>query len=172
MSQPYFENDENWAKLWEEMESWKGTPYRHLAMAKNRGADCTLFIGGVWKALGILDGIEFDYYPKDWHIHTEEELVLDSFIKHYQKHYNPGLGLKRFGPLKVDELMRGDILGFNYPDRDIMVSHHAAIWIGTIMKTRQRKIMINSIEKRGVVHLQYGSHWEKRLTNVFRVMEA
>lgn len=172
MSRPYFENNENWERMWAEMEAWKGTPYRHLTMAKGRGADCTLFIGGVWKACGVLDDVTYDYYPKDWHEHTQDELVLESIFRHYQDHCQKGLKLERFGALKTDELMRGDLITFNYPARGITVSHHAALWIGTIMKTRQRKIMINSIEGRGVVHLQYGSFWENRLTNVFRVMEA
>jgi cell wall-associated NlpC family hydrolase len=169
---PYFAKEENWSRMWEEMESWRGTPYRHLQMTKGRGADCTLFIGGVWKACNVLDDVIYDYYPKDWHVHTEEELVLDSIFRHYQDHCKEGLVLERFGPLPVEELLRGDLITFNYPKRNIIVSHHAALWIGTIMKTRQRKIMINSIENQGVVHMQYGSHWENRLTNVFRVMEA
>lgn len=170
MVSPYFENDDNWARMWEEMESWRGTPYRHLTMAKGRGADCTLFIGGVWKACGVLDDVTYDYYPKDWHEHTEEELVLESIFRHYQDHCREGLEVKRFGPLDESELIRGDLITFNYPGRHIFVSHHAALWIGTIFETRQRKIMINSIEQKGVIHMQYGTFWKNRLTNVFRVM--
>jgi len=172
MIRPYFESEHNWARMAAEMEEWRGTPYRHLTMAKGRGADCTLFIGGVWKACGVLDAVTFDYYPKDWHIHTEEELVLDSIFRHYQDHCRDGLKLEKFGPLETDKLIRGDLLTFNYPAREIWVSHHAALWIGTIIETRQRNLMINSIEGRGVINLQYGTFWKNRLTNVFRVMEV
>ncbi|MDA3788069.1 MAG: hypothetical protein PF503_06205 [Desulfobacula sp.] len=172
MDIPYFENNQNWLKLWEELESWKGTPYRHLTMVKGRGADCTLFIGGVWKTIGILSKVNYEYYSTDWHEHTDEEMVIESIMRHHRDHCNEGFTLQRFGPLETDELIRGDILLFNYPARGILVSHHAAVWIGTIFKTRQRKIMTNSIEGRGVCQLQYGSFWQRRLTNVFRVMEG
>jgi len=172
MSQAYFENEGNWARMLSEMKSWQGTPYRHLTMTKGRGVDCTLFIGGVWKACGVLNDVTYDYYSKDWHIHTEEELVLESIFRHYQDHCNEELKLERFGSLETSELIRGDLLTFNYPARKIQVSHHASLWIGTIVETRQRDLMINSIEGRGVVELQYGTHWKNRLTNVFRVMEV
>lgn len=169
---PYFENDDNWNELQVEMATWLGTPYRHLAMTKGRGADCTLFIGGAWRNCGILDEVTHDYYPKDWHVHTQDEMVLESISRHYKEHFKGGLEVIRFDPMDASELIRGDLLTFNYPARGILVSHHAALWVGNILETRQRNIMINAVEQRGIIHMQFGSYWRNRLTNIFRIMEV
>ncbi len=169
MKVPYFEDDVMWQKCKEEAISWEGTPYRHLWMSKGRGADCTLFIAAIWKELGILSDVTYEYYPKDWHIHAPSNMVLDSLQRHIRDHATSGISIDDIDPKKEEEWMRGDMLAFALTETG--VTNHAMIWFGDFEETRQRKQMYNSINDQGVCRLTYGSFWRKHLTNVFRVMK-
>lgn len=162
---PYFEDDGAWYAYYEELMSWVGTPYRHLKMTKGRGADCTLFIGSTWLAVGILTKIEFDYYPRDFYYHCKGELVLDSLHRHFNQYSGEGFCIKKI-EIKKD-FMRGDALTFATATD---ITNHAAVWLPYNPVTNERNKMINSINDRGVCELQYGSWWADRLTSVFRIM--
>ena len=98
--EPYFKDDKVWENFLSIIESWEGTPYRHLAMCKGGGADCTLFIGACWVEAGILTEVKYDYYSSDWHIHTKEERVLDGLYRHFRDHTTPGFDVLK---LTTDE---------------------------------------------------------------------
>ena len=82
----YFDDPHAWEAFRSEAESWIGTPYRHLQRCKGRGADCTLFIGQTLLDVGVLTRLEYGYYPRDWHEHTDEEYVLEASRLHIRDH--------------------------------------------------------------------------------------
>lgn len=163
---PLFEDDRQWKKLLTILRSWEGTPYRHLQMVKGRGADCTLFLGGVFLESGLLTDVEYEYYARDWHIHTREELVMNNLIKHLQENMRDGLNPLVFIAEEQDEDMppplRGDLLGFSTVVTGI--TNHASIYIGGGR-------MIHSIIGRGVSEIKVGNFWKEKLTVIFRVMK-
>ena len=165
---PYFYDDQAWDLCRKEMLSWEGTPYRHLTMVKGRGADCTLFVGAVWKSLGILEYVTHDYYPRDWHIHTSLELVKNGFEWHFRNALRKGYSM-----IDVDnrtDFIRGDVLCFATTSTG--VTNHTAIWCGYWPETKEKDQMFNSIDssRRGVCRIKYGSWWRARLTSILRVM--
>ena len=164
---PLFEDDRQWDLLLDILKSWEGTPYRHLQMVKGRGADCTLFLGGVFLEAGILKNVEYDYYSRDWHIHTKEELVMDSLMKHLELNVRKGLSAVKFVSEKINNgdmpgLVRGDLLGFSTVLTG--VTNHASIYIGG-------QKMVHSINGRGVSKVQFGNFWKNKLTVIFRIMK-
>ena len=162
---PLFKDNVRWDGLLAVLRSWGNTPYRHLQMVKGRGADCTLFLGGVFLEAGILDSVEYDYYARDWHIHTQEELVMDNLIRHLQNNVASGLTSLVFTSEGDDKdmpaFMRGDLLGFSTVATG--VTNHASIYIGNGR-------MIHSIIGRGVSEIKFGNYWKEKLTVLFRVM--
>ena len=77
-----FEKDILWERFLIICEDWYGTPYSHMQKAKRRGVDCTLFIAECLREAGFISKVEYDYYPRDWHIHTNEEIVLNNIKNH------------------------------------------------------------------------------------------
>lgn len=141
---PLFSDDAQWARFSKIALSWMGTPYRHLQVAKGElgGADCTLFIGSAMVEAGYLTRLDYDYYPRDWHIHSEEEIVLESMHRHFPGLLASGLGCVFGGP--ETELMRGDMVAYRTP-RSKRVNHTAIAWgDGRVL---------NAIQKRGVCWL-------------------
>jgi len=165
---PYFNDDDAWEKYQKEVISWENTPYRHLTMVKGRGADCTLFIGAQWLALGILTKVKFDYYPKDWHKHDPTEFVIEQMWWHWKNFSAPGFEIMKIDTREEQDFLRGDILCFALSTTG--VTNHAAIWFGYWPPTREKRQMYNSINDRGVCRLTYGSFWRDKLTYIFRVM--
>lgn len=157
---PYFIMDEVWEKFLEVIDSWMGTPYKHLTMVKGRGADCTLFIAACWKEFQILNKVTYDYYPRDWHIHSTDELVLNGLYRHFSDHCHEGFSIARFLP-KEEVKMRGDMLVFATTKTG--VSNHASIYLGG-------KMMAHSINGRGCSKFPFGGFWDRKITTIFRIM--
>jgi len=160
---PYFDDDQAWAEYKAILLSWVGTPFRHMWSAKGRGTDCTLFLGSAMLEHGILTKLEYDYYPKDWHIHTQEEIVMDTFYRHIQNNMAPGYGVEWL-PSVHEELKRGDILGFSTTSTG--VTNHCGI-----VMDFPKPFMINCINQRGVRVIPVVSWWFKYLKNIFRVVK-
>ena len=136
---PVFAQDFMFNKLVEILESWKGTKYRHLTGVKGRGADCSLYLAHCFLELGLLTKIEHDYYSRDWHIHTKNQLVRDGFTKHLSE--NMAEGHTGFYTDTDADPMRGDLVGFSM--RCNGITNHVACYIGD-------GICWHSIEGRGV----------------------
>lgn len=68
-----------------EARSWIGTPYHHMAYVKGRngGVDCGMIVIGVYSALGFWPFFDPRPYPRQFHMHRQEEwyrnLVRDRF---------------------------------------------------------------------------------------------
>ena len=167
----YFISDEIWENYLQELKSWKGTPYRHLQMAKGKGADCALFIGATWFNIGVLKEIVYEYYSRDWYNSEPTEKVLESLYFHFNACANDGFRIKmikdKSDPLSIDDLMRGDAICFS--TNPAGVTNHAAVYIGN-------GVMVHSNDnaRRGVVESQFGDEgrfWHRHLTYAFRIIK-
>lgn len=162
--QPAFLNNDLREKYLKILLSWKGTPYRHLTAKKGRGADCTLLIAAALKELGVLKKVEYEHYPRGWHMSTTREWVLESFYHHIQNHLRKNYhALWKMEKIKEEDLMFGDVITF--ATTSTKVSNHCGVWLD------ERKSFFNSIGRRGCCQMTYGSYWEKRQTGFLRLME-
>ena len=159
---PLFESEAEWGRTASIAKSWQGTPYRHLQATKGRGADCTLFLGACFVEAGYLDRLEYEHYPKDWHLVTEDEFVLESIFRHFQNHLRPGLTIVEF-PAQAAKVLRGDVITFATTKKN--VSNHAGMVWGD-------GTMINSIGKHGVSFSKLNSWWMRHSTRLFRLCHA
>jgi len=155
----YFEDDTNYKRFEGVINSWIDTPYRHLTVVKGRGADCALFIGGILRDIGIIKKVVFDYYPKNWFIHTDKEYVLDGLMEHVKNQARSNIELERYTP--EVKLYRGDILGFNIKSN---ATNHVAYYM-------EGSSIIHSLERIGVHKIMMPEFFKDRLTNIFRLME-
>lgn len=167
---PLFRDDDEWSSYKKELYEWIGTPYKHLKMAKGRGADCSLFIAATWLFAGVISEVVYDYYPKDWHIHTLDEFVLNGLYWHLKNKGCAGYDVIRVDYKDQSSFIRGDVLAFTTTPRN--VTNHAAVWIGFNSVTKEKNKMLNSIMPKGVCELQYGTWWQSRLTSIFRIMRS
>ena len=157
---PYFSDDTVWARFLRIVESWYGTPYKHITVVKGRGADCALFIGACWKEAGILTDLVYSYYPKDWYRNCNTEMLLESLYRHFSEHATIGLGIERHDPSA--EIMRGDVLSLSIGCKG-RVSNHSALYIGN-------GEAVHASPRKGVTKCKY-AHWLKPgVTNIFRVV--
>lgn len=165
---PYFSNNDSWQEFRQELLSWEGTPYRHLWMAKGRGADCTLYIAACLKAVGVFTDVTYDYYPRDWHIHAPTEFVLSGLYRHFMNHAASDIDAIKIDSKSSADWLPGDIIGFSLTTTG--VTNHAAVWFGDFPETKEKKQMYNSVNEKGVTRFTYGTWWKKRLTIIFRIM--
>lgn len=160
---PLFYDTDLWKAYDKILRSWLGTPYRHLAGVKGRGADCTLFIAHALKEVGILTCVKHDYYPKDWHLHTGEEFVLESAFKHFRENCASGITFKYIGG-RAKHQKRGDMLTFATTKTGI--TNHCSVALDDFDGRCQ--MSIQSIETRGVSIFPLGRYWLRKQTGLFR----
>lgn len=101
----YFESLARQNDLRKILTSWEGTPFRHWCGVKGEGCDCIHFVTRVLEEVGyLMTGlVKIPWYPADWHLHNEEELLLAGLEK-YLKYDNVG----------CSNPINGDILLFNF----------------------------------------------------------
>jgi len=143
-------------KLGDILKSWEHTPYRHYCGVKKKGVDCIHFVLRVYEELGVVAPrqIKIPYYPPDWHLHREEELLLKTFMTH-------PIVRPRVRRVNPNEPLEGDIIIMKYG----RVDSHGGIYYGSRVW--------HAITKIGV----QASHvcdrmWSKRVTHAFRVVAA
>lgn len=56
--------------------TWLGTPWHHRARLKKVGVDCAQFLIGAYAGAGLIEAFDTGDYPRDWHIHRDEERFL------------------------------------------------------------------------------------------------
>jgi cell wall-associated NlpC family hydrolase len=56
--------------------SWLGTPWRHQARVRGAGVDCANLVIAAYHNAGVIEDIQPGNYPRDWHIHRDEERFL------------------------------------------------------------------------------------------------
>jgi len=159
-----FSNIEEWEKFRRELLSWKGTPYKHLSRVKGRGVDCNMFIGSVLVECGYLKELNYDYYPKDWWLHTNKQLILDYVEKHralLRENYDfKMIWLKDKENLK---LLEGDYLGFSLLNKKGIINH-SGIYLGN-------NEFIHAAPKRGVCIEKLNDYWKRHLKLIIRLIK-
>lgn len=163
MLKPYFCNNENWNKFSEELASWIGTPYRHYQRAKGYGADCTMFIASCLINVGILTKIDYEYYSKDWHNHTDDPIVENGI----SRNFNTNISSKKLKFLKVlknnDDWVRGDIV-LIWTVKPTLSNHCSVLW-------GDGNTMIHSINHAGVEFTHYVKWWRRHTRYKLRLFE-
>lgn len=159
MTHWYFEEDECWAPVKEELISWEDTPYRHLQAVKGRAADCSLFLFKVLEKFHLAGPWKAPDLQNDWWLHSDKEILIECWrdclaatapYNHWWYSLDP----------TVEKIFRGDLLIFNV---GLNVSTHAAIFIGPTL--------IHSLNRAssGVFQSTYGSWWKRRITKMWRL---
>ena len=56
--------------------SWQGTPHMHAARVKGAGVDCGTFLLEVFERVGLIEHVEPEALPFEFHLHRSEEVYL------------------------------------------------------------------------------------------------
>lgn len=162
MLRPYFCNNTNWEKFRDELLSWVGTPYAHLQRAKGYGADCTMFIGQSYVNIGLLKGLTYTYYSRDWHEHTDNPIVENSI----HTNFNENLLIKGLSFKKIlyseNDYVRGDFILIATVKKSL--SNHCSILL-------DKEKMIHSINHAGVEVTHYVRWWKRHTRYKIRLFE-
>lgn len=153
----FFDDRQRQRDLFRIAEEWLYTPYRHRTGVKGLGADCIQFVGRVLEEVGALKWRRdlIPDYPRDWHLHHTDELLLDSIEKelNVERIYEPGS--EKFNAKK---LKNGDIILYKFG----RASAHAGILF--------RDKVYQAITDIGVrkIHLM-DPLWVKRVSYILRI---
>lgn len=88
------------AKVVAEAQTWLGTPFHHEARVKGAGVDCGQFVIAVFENVGLIEHIETDHYPPDFHLHRDVEWYASNLLAYCDEVNSP------------DNLLPGDIVLF------------------------------------------------------------
>ena len=158
---PYFCDDDNWLRYKEELLSWIGTPYRHYQRAKGYGADCTMFVASCMINIGLLTHIDYEYYSKDWHLHTDNPVVENGIIYNFNKNVSDK-SLKFYLVLNdFTEYVRGDMI-LIWTTKPTLTNHCSVIFEDGVK-------MIHSINHAGVEVTDYVRWWKRHTRYKLRV---
>jgi cell wall-associated NlpC family hydrolase len=108
-----------------------------------------------------MDGFEYEYYPTDWFLHMDKELILD-YARSTKKFLRENIDFVELPP--NTELMRGDYLGFAYNSPKGFVNH-----VGIMLDD---KTFIHAAIGRGVCVSLYNDFWHRHLKIILRAIEV
>lgn len=149
----YFENTERLADLEQELESWVETPFRHRACVKHLGCDCINFIIGVLKHFSFLPDEVKNIVPKydpDWHLHKEDEILLEGIKKR----------LNTVDVLSVDGIKDGDLILYKIGK----ASAHCAFYLD--------HHIYHSVTDIGVIKIHFEENpYRDRISYILRIVE-
>ena len=86
-------------KVVEVARTWLGTKYHHMGRKKGAGVDCATFLCEVYEEAGIIEHVDLEYYPMDWHIHRATPRYLQQLLQYVER---------------TDKPQRGDIAMFKF----------------------------------------------------------
>ncbi|MFG1295032.1 NlpC/P60 family protein [Xanthobacter variabilis] len=129
-----------------EARDWVGTPYRHRASLKGRGADCLGLVRGVWRACVGPEPEPLPPYAPDWAEASRRETLADTARRHLV-------------PLDVLQAAPGDVVLFRF--RAHLPAKHAAILSGGGQ-------MIHAYDGANVCETALTPWWRRRLAFAFR----
>jgi len=133
----------------EAARGWRGTPYRHQASEKGRGADCLGLVRGVWREVVGEEPEALPAYSADWAEVGDEETLLAA--------------ARRWLVERPTGMMRpGDVLLFR-------MSQGAAVKHCAILSDIEgpEPQMIHAYWGRAVVESWMGPWWRRRLVAAF-----
>lgn len=143
---PYFADKQD--LLATELQSWLGTPWRHHCHVRRLGADCIGMVYGVLVGTGAIAPFDIPDYPRDWHMHRDDELLV--------------LGLRALPEMlefNDGRMMDGDIIIYRYGK----ASAHAGIYF-------DRGIYHLPSGQRAVRSPMSDGHLARRMKYAFRCM--
>ena len=122
-----------------------------------------MFVGQVYVDMGILSALTYEYYSRDWHLHTNDTVVEDSIIENFNNNVtDKSLSFKRV--LRSDgDLVRGDFLLMAMVNKNI--ANHMAILLESVDK------MIHAHQRKCVVEDFYTSPWQRRTKYKVRIFQ-
>lgn len=157
---PYFANEQVQDNFIKEITKWIGVPYRHTGENK-AGTDCAKFIALIYVEMGILEKLEPGIiYSRDWFLHGDCQLIVNSFSSHGKKYLRPGLTMELFEYANQQLIFPGDILFFSTCNRNIC--NHAGLYLG-------HGKFIHCLEKKGVYIAEFSEHWRPKAKKLFRI---
>lgn len=144
----FFSIEENRKRYEEIIFSWLGTPYRHWCAVKGRGADCMMFLVATLEEFGLLDSgaTKLKYYPRDWHINGNVEILLNSIEEN--KHKLKQGTLIKYGKIEISEMLWGDWLCFSLSPKNLC--NHGGIMVsdGKVLHSVYKKgVTLSAVEK-------------------------
>lgn len=71
-----------------EAMTWLRTPWAHRGRVKGAGVDCAQFVIKCYAGAGLIDDFDTGEYPRDWHIHRDEERFL-TFVPAFAREIAP-----------------------------------------------------------------------------------
>lgn len=122
----FFESPDKKALLKAELDSWEGTPYKHLTGVKQRGCDCIHLVVRAYEVVGANKGkiIKIPYYAPDWHIHRKGPHGVSLLIDEIKRQFD-------CEEIKMDpaNLINGDIVLFKW---GFHPAHSGIYWDGQV----------------------------------------
>ncbi len=62
--------------------SFVRTPYQHRGFTRGKGVDCARILIEVYAEAGLIERFDPGRYPKDWHLHRDEERYLQTIQRY------------------------------------------------------------------------------------------
>lgn len=147
----WFQPQERQDRLKGILESWLRTPFRHHCGVKGMGCDCIHFVARVFEEVGYFDQpLKIEWYPKDWHLHRNEQRLMNGLAKH----------IRKLKSVPLSNFKNGDVILFQYGRTN---SHVAIYFDGHLYQALAR----------GGVHKTWLNDptWMRRMRVAFRVVE-
>jgi NlpC/P60 family putative phage cell wall peptidase len=99
------------ARVIAEARTWLRTPYHHQGRIKGVGVDCLMLLCEIYHAVGLVPFVDPGPYPRDWHLHRNEERYANGLFQYARQ---------------VDVALPGDVAIFKFG----RCFSHGAILIG------------------------------------------
>lgn len=109
--------------------TWLGTPWRHRGRVKGAGVDCAQFVIGCYVGAGLIPDIDTGEYPRDWHIHRDEERFL-TFVPSFARE----IGEADVGPGDLVLFKIGRVFSHGAIVLDWPLGIHAAVNEGQVVR--------------------------------------
>lgn len=129
----------------QEAMTWLATPYHHMGRVKGAGTDCGMFLLEVFERCNLIDHLEVDFYPHDWHMHQGEQKYL-KIMEDYMK------------PVGYEIPLPGDVVGFQFGR---CISHAALVieWPMVIHSYIKLGVIIDNAETNFDLNKRYKGIW-------------
>jgi len=130
-----------------QVESWLGTPYRHMAAQRGIAVDCVHFIENICKDVGIIREIKgHGEYRQDWY-KTRDDAIINTIEWYITDYLCDGVESVTTKSLGFDRPFPGDLLCYRI--HSPVINHVGmAMEKGMVVhaSTRARKVVIESQE--------------------------
>jgi len=107
--------------------TWLRTPWMHRGRVKGVGVDCAQFVIKAYADAGVIADFDTGEYPRDWHIHRDEERFL-TFVPRFARE----IELAQIGPgdlvlCKIGRVFSHGVIVVDWP-----LGIHAAVNEGCV----------------------------------------